>query len=124
VNFWVPSLFFGFFFVWFGFAIVGTGIWIWMLVDVCQRPEWAFSQTGSNKTTWIVLIAVLGFVGALIYLLAIRPKVRHLQDVHESAAPQWGLPPGLWESSGYCTRCGLMLHPGAMFCPRCGMARR
>jgi Phospholipase_D-nuclease N-terminal/zinc-ribbon domain len=124
VSFLGPSLFIGFFFVWISFAVVGTGIWIWMLIDACQRPEWAYAQAGSNKTMWIVLVAVLGFIGALIYLFAIRPKVSRLQEVHEGSSPQWGFSPGGWEPSGYCTRCGVMLQPSAMFCPRCGLARR
>jgi hypothetical protein len=39
--------------------------WIWMLVDVIQREF-------ENKVLWIVLIILLGVIGALLYFFIIR----------------------------------------------------
>ena len=54
---------------------------LWAIVDAAQRPAGAFFAAGSNKTTWIVVIAVAWFVGlgfflGGFYLLFTRPKVR------------------------------------------------
>ncbi len=43
--------------------------WVWMLVD-CIKNEPA---TGNDKVIWVVVIALVGWIGALIYLFARRP---------------------------------------------------
>jgi hypothetical protein len=53
----------------------------WAVVDAATRPAVAFYGAGSNKTAWIVVIAVswffgLGFFLGGFYLLFTRPKVR------------------------------------------------
>jgi hypothetical protein len=58
-------------FVFFGlFGVVGTGLWIWMLVD-CATKE---ADTGNNKVAWVIVIALAHFVGALLYLIFRRPE--------------------------------------------------
>ncbi len=39
--------------------------WIWMLVDAVKRKF-------ENKVAWIVILALTGFIGALIYYFAVR----------------------------------------------------
>ena len=51
------------------FAVLAIGFWIWMLID-CIKNE---PDEGNDKVTWVVVIALLGFLGALIYLFARRP---------------------------------------------------
>jgi hypothetical protein len=51
-------------------GLVGTGLWIWMLVD-CATKE---PDTGNNKVVWILVIALAHFIGALIYLIVRRPR--------------------------------------------------
>jgi len=41
--------------------------WIWMLVDCAKRN---FDQ----KTLWIVLLLVLGWIGAIAYFFAVKRK--------------------------------------------------
>jgi hypothetical protein len=59
----------------------------WAVVDAASRPAVAFYGAGSNKTAWIVVIAVswflgLGFFLGGFYLLFTRPKVgRQLQRI-------------------------------------------
>jgi uncharacterized membrane protein len=50
-------------------------VWLWGLIDAARRPDTAYQAAGQNKVLWIVLCVVLGALGSLIYLLAIRPKV-------------------------------------------------
>jgi Phospholipase_D-nuclease N-terminal len=68
-----PGWFWGFFVFIFAFGIVGTVLWIWMLVDAVQVPDDRFYRSGS-KVVWIVVIAVLQVFGALAYLIAGRPE--------------------------------------------------
>ena len=61
--------------------VCGIAIPLWAVVDAAQRPATAFYGAGSNKATWIVVIAVswffgLGFFLGGFYLLVTRPKVR------------------------------------------------
>ena len=43
--------------------------WLWMLIDAVQREF-------NDKTLWIVLIVLLGSIGAIIYFFAIRRKLK------------------------------------------------
>jgi hypothetical protein len=103
---WLPGAFVGLFVLWFVVAAGGFAVWLWGLIDAARRPDWAYRWSGSDKTLWVVLIAVLGFIPAIIYLVGIRPKVQ--------AAELGAGPAG-------CPRCGSALHAGAAFCARCGL---
>lgn len=50
-------------------AVVFIGFWVWMLVD-CIKNE---PDQGNDKVVWVIVIALLGWIGALVYLLARRP---------------------------------------------------
>jgi len=57
------------------FSVVVIGFWIWMLVD-CLKNEPA---EGNDRITWVLVIALAGWIGALIYLFARRPtRIRQL----------------------------------------------
>lgn len=60
----------------FVFAIACTGFWIWMLVDAAKAPEHAWEAIGQNKTLWIVLAVVLGFIISLLHFFWLRPKLK------------------------------------------------
>jgi hypothetical protein len=59
-----------FLFVFFVLGIGGTALWIWMLVDCATREP----SEGNDKVVWILIIVLTHWLGALIYLLARRPK--------------------------------------------------
>jgi hypothetical protein len=44
--------------------------WIWMLVDAAQNR----GLDQNEKIVWIVVVALLHFLGAVIYFFAGRPK--------------------------------------------------
>lgn len=56
-------------FVWI-LAIVGFVFWIWALIDVIRRQ---FTNP-SDKTLWIILVVILGYLGAILYLIIGRKK--------------------------------------------------
>jgi hypothetical protein len=56
----------------FAVSILGTALWIWMIVD-CAMNE---PSEGNDKVVWILVIVLTHWIGALIYLLARRPQRR------------------------------------------------
>jgi len=55
------------------FAVLGIGgtiLWIWMIVDCATKEK----SEGNEKVVWILVIVLTHWIGALIYLLARRPK--------------------------------------------------
>lgn len=61
-------------------AVVGTlAFWIWMLVDCARRP---FEDPGGNlRLVWILIIVLAGWIGALIYLFAVKiPQDRRARN--------------------------------------------
>ena len=44
--------------------------WIWMLIHAIQNK----GLSDGEKTAWVLVIALLHFLGALIYFFAGRPK--------------------------------------------------
>ena len=56
------------------FVLIGLGIWIWALVD-CLKKEFPSNE----KSTWLIVLGVgfffgFGWLAAIIYLIAGRPK--------------------------------------------------
>jgi hypothetical protein len=86
-------------------GLVPLAVTVWAVVDAATRPDWAFVQSGQNKVLWIVLpIAASfffcsGWLVAIIYLAAIRPKVVAAQSSGPGAPPGYG-PPGYGQGFG------------------------
>jgi len=58
--------------VWAFFAIAGLVLfvfWVIMLIDVFKRTNW---KQESDKTLWIVLVLLLGWIGAVAYYFAVK----------------------------------------------------
>ncbi|HEX2047039.1 MAG TPA: PLDc N-terminal domain-containing protein [Acidimicrobiales bacterium] len=52
--------------------LAAIGFWIWSLVDAIRVPDGSFRA--GNKVVWVVVIAVTGFLGSVVYLFAGRPR--------------------------------------------------
>lgn len=51
--------------------IIGTLVfvfWIWMIID-CARRHF---KNNAEKIAWIIIVVLLGWLGALIYYLVVR----------------------------------------------------
>ena len=106
--------------LWVVLGLSSVGVWLWGLIDACRRPDWAYVAARQNKTLWIVLIAVLGAIPAIIYLFAIRPSVVTAESaafIQSTMAP----PPGAPTSTlpRFCKNCGAGMALDARFCSRC-----
>ncbi len=105
----IPGLLFGIFGL--VFAVIGIasiGLWIWMLVDAIQVPDDRFYKSGT-KVTWVLVVALLGGLGALIYFFAGRPTPETRQYLKEwrerggQAGGHGGQPTGMpegWQQPG------------------------
>lgn len=71
-------------------------VWVWMLVDVIQRPEEAFPP-GQEKILWVVLLLVAGVIGGAVYYFmvyrAMGPASSAPLGVPPSSAPPAVPPP-------------------------------
>ncbi len=56
--------------------IVFAGLPLYCIIDAATRSSDEFTKADSNKTLWIVLPFVFGIVAAIVYLAAIRPKLK------------------------------------------------
>ncbi len=64
-----------FFLVLLAGSIVGLVFWILKLVEVAGIPDYQFRVAGTEKLTWVLVVALAGWIGALIWHLARRPAV-------------------------------------------------
>ena len=72
-------------------GFVAFGLTGWGMLDAAIRPDWAFTQAGQSRVLWIVLPGALycfclGWAAAIVYLVAIRPKVKRVQ-AHAGGPP-------------------------------------
>ena len=51
--------------------------WIWMLVHAAQNK----GLSDGEKVAWVLIIALVHFLGALIYFLVGRPKANQLRPI-------------------------------------------
>ena len=48
---------------------------IWGLADAAMRPDAVWAASGQSKIVWLILQVLLWTLGAVIYFVAIRPKL-------------------------------------------------
>ncbi|MEO6414211.1 MAG: PLDc N-terminal domain-containing protein [Pedococcus sp.] len=63
---------------WHVIVLVGFVLWLWALVDALRNPDQRWKAAGHNKVLYVVLIVILGWVGALLYALIPRPALRRV----------------------------------------------
>lgn len=78
-----------FYVLFFGLAIAAFVYWVIALVEVARIPEYQFRVVGTEKTTWILVVALLQGIGALIWLFAKRREVLAAAGRLPHAPPGW-----------------------------------
>jgi len=85
------------------FPLVSLVFALWALVDAASRPGPAFDAAGQSKVLWIVLpivglflFFVVGGILGIVYLAAIRPKVRAHMNVLPPSPGWWLASDGNW----------------------------
>ena len=49
---------------------------VWGIVDAAMRPDSAWAAAGQSKVAWILVQVFLWTLGAAVYFVAIRPKLK------------------------------------------------
>ncbi len=73
----------------FALAIGANVVWVLTLVEVVRMPDAQYRAAGTDKGTWIVIVAVTGIIGVIIWWAGKRRQVRE-------AVPVLALPPPGW----------------------------
>jgi hypothetical protein len=73
----------------FTVAIGGLVFWIVALVDVARTPDQQFCNAGSDKLPWVLLVALAGWIGGLVWWFAKRRDVRAASTAVPAPAPGW-----------------------------------
>ncbi len=58
--------------LWFAFIIFAVVYWILMIIDAAKRTNW---ENESDKTVWLLVIILVGILGAIIYRFVIVSKL-------------------------------------------------
>jgi len=58
--------------------------WIIMIIDVFKRTNW---KQESDKTLWIILVIILGYLGAIIYYFAVKRPLDSKSPAPVASAP-------------------------------------
>lgn len=59
-----------------GLVALGWAGWLWMLVEVLSWPASTWTATGLQKSRWVLRVLILGWIGALLYLVRVRADLR------------------------------------------------
>lgn len=73
----------------FGVAIAALVFWIVTLVEVAKIPDHQYRLGGADKTTWVLLVALLGAIASLIWRFG-QTRVRVLAA---AGVPPYGYGP-------------------------------
>lgn len=66
--------------LWAAMICAAIVFWIVAIVDVAQRPEWAFPEAMSGrpspneKLIWVLVVILAGVLGAIIYYIVVMRK--------------------------------------------------
>jgi hypothetical protein len=99
----VAAAVFGLFFLLLVAAMIaGLVFWIMKIVEVAGIPEPQYRAAGTDKTVWVLVVVLVGWLGALIWQFAKRDEVlraRGLMPLGGAPGPI-GPPPGWYPEFG------------------------
>ena len=67
------------------FLIPALAIFVWwllMLIDALKIPGTTWDAAGQSQILYVVLMAVLGVIGTILYVFVARPKLRQALGQH------------------------------------------
>lgn len=64
----IGLIFFIFWALWLTLIVGGMVFWVMMLIDVAKREF----PNSNDRTTWVLVVALAGMVGAVIYYFAVK----------------------------------------------------
>jgi len=78
-----------FFFGFFALMMLGFVFWIVKIVEVAGIPDHQFRAAQTEKLTWILIIVLAGWIGALVWQLAKRDDVLRMSGLQPPPPPGW-----------------------------------
>ena len=77
-------------------ALIAAAIvyWIIAVLEVARLPEPQFRAAGTEKLTWLLVVALTGIIGALVWRFAKRAEVLAAAGRLPPAPPGWYPEPG------------------------------
>ena len=87
-------------------SVAGMVFWIIKIIEVARIPEHQYRAAGTEKLTWLLVVALTGAIGALIWHFARRADVLAAAGRTPLAPPGWypdGAGGGLrwWDGSSW-----------------------
>ncbi|HEY4378168.1 MAG TPA: DUF2510 domain-containing protein [Acidimicrobiales bacterium] len=73
----------------FAASIGGLIFWVFTLVELVKIPDHQFQVAGSEKVTWVIVVAIAGWIGALVWRFAKRAEVLAAAAALPSIPPGW-----------------------------------
>jgi hypothetical protein len=67
-------------------GIGGLVFWIVALVEVAKTSDHAYRAVGTEKTTWLLVVGLVGWIGALIYWFGTRQQLMRIGAVGPGSA--------------------------------------
>jgi hypothetical protein len=90
--------------VFFGLAMLGFVFWVIKIIEVAGIPDHQFRAAHTEKLTWILIVALAGWIGALIWQFAKRDDVLAMAGTLPPPPAGWYPDPGMnglrwWDGS-------------------------
>ena len=82
------------FVLFFGLAIFGFVFWIVKIVEVVGIPDHQYRAAHTEKVTWVLIVALAGWIGGLIWQFAKRSEVLAMAGALPPPPPGWYPEPG------------------------------
>src|SRR5918997_6616030 len=62
-------------------TVAGLVFWIIALVEVARTPDHAYRAVGTEKTTWLLVVGLAGWIGGLIYWFGTRQQLARIGTI-------------------------------------------
>lgn len=95
----MSGLFVLFWLLWLGmlaFVVLAIVVWILALVEVLRYPDAVWGYAGTDKTTWILVVVLAGWIGAIIYWLSQRKRLKAVESDLRARGMLHPPPGGYW----------------------------
>jgi hypothetical protein len=73
----------------FCLGIAGFIYWIVALVEVVRIPDHQYRAGGTEKLVWVLVVGLVGWIGALVWLFAARSRVLAAEGRMPPVPPGW-----------------------------------
>lgn len=60
-------------------VVIGLALFVWwllMLIEALRTPTSQWAAAGQNQLVYILLMALLGIIGTIVYIAVARPQLR------------------------------------------------